>query len=926
MAAVPAGYEAFHSLRRKSITLICFLLASTMAIGITVYVDSFSVHEWDKNIDVGCVAITVSGYNVRTYVDDIQNIGGVTNAALLRSSYGDIFLNDSETGYLDIGGRFIAPDDEFYEAFPDFVHFDVGRSPVAPDEIAVINSFYLFEDVKLGDDYTLDISGHEYNVTVVGFYNHEEDVDSPYVWGYYSTAIVNQSLIDNDNADFEILVDVDRSGLSAFNPTGTLQYLNGIDEAIRQLDPNYSPGYYDMRTLYVQNRLSSGVTAYIIWVQMMRITEMLRVSSIFFLLILVNYLAIRHNVNERRYEESMLISRGAAKGDLEKVTTREIFILSLLSCIVGIPLGLLLSRVAISSTGFFTFNPALLLSEPILISLDSLVISLIVTVALPMLTLGGYRAVYSTKKNIDEDRGRLSKLSRGLGLIRWDLMIVGLSGLFLFAMIAGGTTATSNILLGFILPFLPIPLFLGVSSLSMKALKWGANGLSRAMRRVVGDIPASIGIRRVGKGASSAGAAAMILVLAICLSWNSAIIDASMPITAQNQSRLAVGSDLTFALDKNELDSWDQFITNVTNHELVESGTVVSEAYLFLSAGYEGGTDFLAVNPREYKNVGYDYLGNPLNESDLSTLFDSLDSTPDGAIITRDIAEAYEFEVGDILRASSLEEGASPFTFRIIGISEALPEVPDRGGYYPFYYDPFYSSYYYTPSVVGKDRILVNRDYLGSQLTLQNNSFNYLCVRTTPNTNASIIVEDVLEAGGGIALYNNLWEAVSQNVHEYIDATQYKMERSLDTMLTILTVGTIVGGFAIYAVEGIRTRKREIALLRSIGASSKTIVMTLGAEMFVLMLFSMMLLLIYAPLFLSTTITMAGGSTTGGYEVFPVPIFPVIPWNTIFVVLGFFVVSVALFIFVIAVLSSRINLASTLNAAWAEAGPYGGDV
>jgi uncharacterized protein with PQ loop repeat len=96
--------------------------------------------------------------------------------------------------------------------------------------------------------------------------------------------------------------------------------------------------------------------------------------------------------------------------------------------------------------------------------------------------------------------------------------------------------------------------------------------------------------------------------------------------------------------------------------------------------------------------------------------------------------------------------------------------------------------------------------------------------------------------------------------------------------------------------------------------------------MFVLMLFSMLLLLIYAPLFLNTTITMAGGSTAGSYDVYPVAIFPVIPWTTIFLVLGFFIVSVALFIIVIAVLSSRINLASTLNAAWAEAGPYGGDV
>ncbi|GAG59920.1 unnamed protein product, partial [marine sediment metagenome] len=201
-------------------------------------------------------------------------------------------------------------------------------------------------------------------------------------------------------------------------------------------------------------------------------------------------------------------------------------------CFIGIPLGMLLSRVAIAATGFFIFNPPLFFSEPILVSLDSLIISAIVTIALLMLTLGGYRAVYSTKKSVDEGRGKLAKLSKGLGLIRWDVMIVAISGLFLLALTTGSSVTASNPLLSLILPIIPIPLFLGMASISMKALRWGANRLSKVMRRVVGDVPASIGIRRVGKGASSAGAAAMILVLAICLSWNSAIIDASMPVTA----------------------------------------------------------------------------------------------------------------------------------------------------------------------------------------------------------------------------------------------------------------------------------------------------------------------------------------------------------------------------------------------------------
>ena len=157
MAAEPVGYEAFHSLRRKTITLICFLLASTMAIGITVYVDSFSVHEWNKNIDVGDIAITVEGSDVAQYVDDIQGIDGVTRAEDLRSVYGRVILNESVMDYRELWGQLLTPDTEFLEAFPNYIQLELGRFPTGPDEIAVINWARTYEDMNLSYSVTLNI-------------------------------------------------------------------------------------------------------------------------------------------------------------------------------------------------------------------------------------------------------------------------------------------------------------------------------------------------------------------------------------------------------------------------------------------------------------------------------------------------------------------------------------------------------------------------------------------------------------------------------------------------------------------------------------------------------------------------------------------------------------------------------------------------
>ena len=922
MSAVPVGYEAFHSLRRKAVTLICFILASTMAIGITVYVDSYSIHEWDKNLDVGSVAIRISGESMGSYFNNIKDINGITKAAELVSGGGTISHELNISGYsqwVSMSGTVLAPDSEFMEAFPDYTSLAEGRYPNNATEIAITEQLQESLNIQIGDTVNFDSGSFNLNCTVIGVYTHPSGYTSPYYWYPESIAIVNSSLIDVYSRSIDVFADVNRAKLTAFNPTASLQYLNRIDESIRRLDPNYGEGGY-YSSIQVNDRLASGISSYIFWVQNLRIGEMLRSTSVLLLVVLVTFLAIRHNVNERRYEESILVSRGASQSDLEKVVTHEVLILSIVSCLAGIPLGLLLSRVAISATGFFTFKPVLALTEPVMISLESLIITAIVSIALPMLTLGGYRAIYSTKKNVDEQRGKVAKLSRGLGLIKWDLLVVLLSGLLLLAILSGGPQASSNPLLALLMPIIPLPLFLGVASLSMKALKRGANFLSRLMKKVVGEIPSSIGIRRIGKEASSAGAAAMVLVLAICISWNSAIVGASLPVTAQNQARLDIGSDLTFELNNVNYAAWTDFINNVTSHEMVESATLVSQKTMYLSADYRGICRFMAVNPMEYLDVGYDYLGNRLNDSDLGEMIQLLDSTTDGAIITKDIASSFDLAVGDVLRATTMEDQETTIIFRIIGITNAIPELPAPTN--PYYsYQDYYRSYR-----VGSTTILVNREFFGTKFDLIMQSLNYLCVGLEPNSNGTRVAEDVIASGGAGVILSNTWDSVSSRVDAYIGNVQYKMERAIDTMLTVLTVGTIIGAFIIYAAEGVRSRRREIALLRSIGASRLLIIKSQAAEMIVLLLFSLLLLIGYSPLFLTTSISSAGISYSNWYQIYPISVFPVIPWIDIILVLTFFIACVSIFIMIIAAVSSKINLAANLNTAWAEASPYGGEL
>ncbi|MFW9769595.1 MAG: hypothetical protein ACFFEM_12305, partial [Candidatus Thorarchaeota archaeon] len=305
---------------------------------------------------------------------------------------------------------------------------------------------------------------------------------------------------------------------------------------------------------------------------------------------------------------------------------------------------------------------------------------------------------------------------------------------------------------------------------------------------------------------------------------------------------------------------------------------------------------------------------------------ESLQTILDGAIISEDIAREYDLEIGDILRATDFSEEAIAFSFRVVGIATALPEMPgdDTFYYYDYYIVPPPGPFYPTMGMIGQERVMINREYLRTLYGTLNNTENFLCVSTRVNSNGTEIVNSLLESGGSRVLDQDLWESVTSERDEYLNDATYRNNRSVDTMMTVLTVGTIMGAFAIYAVEGVRARKREIALLRSTGADTGLIVRAQGAEMMILMLFSFVVLAGYSPLFLSTSVSSAGAS--GSFYVYPISVFPQIPWFTIFTVLAFFVISILLFIGIVSILSSRINLAETLNASWSEAAPYGEDL
>jgi len=920
MAAVPVGYQAFHSLPRKAVTLLCFLLASAMVMGISVYVDSYSVHEWNNLIDIGPIAMTVGGDGVEHQIDNIRTLPGVERAAVLETRHGNLFVG---SGYemRQSWGMLPSPSSEYLDTFMEVFDLEVGRFPNNTSEIALSRGTYERLEVNIGSIVNLSAGWDEFGpigtpLTVVGIYKGlDYDPSQQYYYFYDSVSgigVLHPDIVWYEWEGGEVHVDIDRTGITPFDARGSMAYVVSIEESIRALDSTYpSPNRWSRYS--VSGYLSSAIASFISWQFMMRLTQILRSAGVVVLACMVIFLAIRHNINERRFESNMLISRGAAKAKIESIEFRETVVLSILSSLVGLGVGAVVSRVAMTATGFFEFDFSLLWTEPFLLTIESIGMSLFIGIGLPVVTFMVYRSVYSTKKSDEDKASKLAKIAKGLTIIKWDALVATLTSLLLIALYMGGTAVQNDPILAIIISVAPLALFLSVASLAIKSMRRGANLISRGLQGVVGEIPATVGIRRIGKEASSAGPAALVLVLAMSLAWTNAVIGASMPMTKMNHARFAFGADVTFHLDELALPDWDDFIENVTNHELTQAGTLVSVIDLYLSATWGGGVDAVAMNPLEYLKVGYDHFGQPLNESDIGDMLKDLQLTLAGAIISNDIAVEYEVSVGDTLRAATSVSGASEtMVFTIVGVAEGLSNnLLQTTGHS--------SGWYLT---VGSHTLWVNREYVVSQIDLEQEASNVYCVRAIEGTNDTILVEDILRSGGDLVVGEDDWASVSDEVSDYLGMATYQMDRAVDTMLTVIMVGIIFGAFTVYAVEGIRARKREIALLRAMGASSGLVVKAQGAEMLVLAIVSTGLLMGYGPLMIMNNLLTYRATSF----IFPVPIFAVIPWLTLATIVVFFLVSILVFVLAIAFLSSRVNLSEALNASWAESGPYGGDV
>ncbi len=916
MTALQVGYEAFENRRRRVVTFICLILASSSAMGISIYIDSYSVYEWDRFTQVGPVAMTIEGTNALSLLGEIRDLPGVTAVDSIKKSYVGLSAlelpNGSITWYDYITVSALSP--TLMSTFPTLFEIDMGRLPQNTSEITLNSELANLYELSVGSRVNCTVYfgiSSSFVLTVVGIF-HESVV---WRFGYYTSELAQYGVLGAGIIhpqfpslyvfDDILFLDVDRTPVTPFDPYGAMLHLLSIEDSIYKLRAN--------SYIYVDDRLGLGVNLYISFVNGLRINEGLRAAGLGVLIVLVSLMAIRFNSNERRYEMQLLLSRGTPLNKLKDAVFKEILLLSVLSSLIGLPIGIILSRFGLVYEESYDIFVAM--QKPFLISAISIILALTVGILLPLLTYIFYDIYISTRKRVEASRGRLAKFVRMLDILKWDVVVVLFSILFLLYVNSILTDIRSNpvirYLLGPIMVGMPLTLLLGVGSLLIKILRRTADSLSNVLVNILGPIHSYIGVRRIGKAASSVAPVAIVIVLSISLTLGSIAVTESAPATKLVEARYVIGGDIRFTLKPSAMALWDDFRANVSSHPEVEATALVSEWEVMLSTQTYDYAHLVSLSPLEYIHVGYDHNGIPLNASSLREHIISLAIEPTGALVTRDIADTYSLDVGDNIRM--MIDDDTTLLARIVGIPDFLPSMSESDSGTDM-------QGWWISKILGRSVIWVNSEFMQEMISESHSIF--LCARTRSGSNSTQVAQEIVGTNEDSLIHYDRWVDTSAELDYYTRRTEYMVDRAVDMLLCVFSIFAVFVAYILYTFEGIQARRREIALLRAMGGTSSLVSRLQSAEMLVLAGLSLLLLIVVTPFIIISTVSLYHTS----YYVFPVTYFLVLPWSSVATVVGMFVVAVIAFVVCVASLSSRVNLAQVLNADWTESSPFGGEV
>jgi len=706
---------------------------------------------------------------------------------------------------------------DFAEEFPTIFLLAEGRYPENASEIALLSSVANQLGIWNGDTLryanTTGIAGpdgsvfrYEVMLHVVGIYTYAEqllDNPLPYTRG---DVIVQSELLGEINPDCWVYIGIDRSIVGPYDPMASLATLTSLDENIKNLDPLYAAGAYSPR-FYLQDLLIGGIHNYIDWHNTNRIS--LLIDSISLLLVgsLISFIYSRHYYQRRKSEVLLLYERGSTKNQVLGYLAGEIITLSVVALVIGLIAGVLLSQVGMNLMISSSTN-----SLPLMIRIDSLILVTLVSFILPMLFLFSIKKELFTTERAEETRSRLRKFSQILRLLKLDSAGSILCILIIIITVQLSMTTTPNLVLDVILIFTPFVLFLAIANLVVKASSRLSYFLSRILERVTGRIAARVGIRSLGRREGNIIPLMMLLILISSMIWASLLIDDNISTSYLNQTKFAIGGDVTIKLDNDQSDLWNPFMENVSMKIPSSSMTMVFQHSMFLSAGLEGSVNFYALNPLDYSRVGYDQNGVPLDSTNFYSLLTMLSANRSGAIVTQDVADEFQLTIGGSMRGFRANgTGFDVILFTVIGIVSYLPDflVLNNG-----YISPTSAIY---PEVVGSNKVWINRNYMSDFIPSSESTASYLCMRMNNTNDISGMIDEVRSSDTENVIEQNGVAIASVEADRLLRSETFVFDSIYNNISRIIMISVLPVILLVLSESNLNSSKDYRHILRTIG-------------------------------------------------------------------------------------------------------------
>ena len=898
-----------------------------MVSSILIYTDSSSIYVWNKETETGPASFVISGESVHEYIDDIRNVPGIVAAETIELCWCELLayiippVNYTESAFALSNNQeqptfgallpYVPPPiatpataaclgPSFATAFPELYAPFNGRLPENDSEIVLVYWLAARFQVVPGSrvNYTSGYSQISSNVTVVGVFRQPVTNNSLELHYIRADVIVTSGLFGDRDYESHVYADIDRSLISPQDPRGALNYLADLDENLRRVDPEFRVTK-QWTMFYVDDLLANGIRTYMVWLYNTRISQMLRSCGFIFLGFLVSGVGANFHTRTKRTQAEVLRARGASSIRIILLQYRDILLMIACSIPLGIFGGFVISRLGLVCISFFSFDFSKISELPFLLSIETITTTTLFTAMVPVLMIINQRTTERIKSSSFVTSSRLAKYTGKIHNTRWELVTILASVLLLVSIIQQGGLVTQTPDFKIALIVIPIVLTLSITSLLIKGIKVLSSLISRILFRIIGETPSFIGARRIGRHSKFLGPAIMIFVLTISLSWSAIVTNYTIPSTTQGHTRFAIGGDLAFKLDSTDTSNWEAFAQNVTNHELVQSATQVVVRTLYMTSSESSATEFVSIRPSEFSEVGFDSSGIPLERSSTKSLLQLLDANPSGVVVTNDLSCLYDLQVGDSLRACTTNGTEFiPHPFTIVGIIDCLPDnLVTESGY------NFLSS-----ESIGIGRVWANSEYIEPLLSEAPIASSLLCVRMTDTSRTDELVESIIESGGLSAIDGFGIASVNSELDATVNDAMYIIERSIDTMLVIISILSVFVIFGIYTIQSKNECLKENAILKTLGTERAILKNINATEMLGVSLLSLIVLSLVSPFFVISSIMIYLVDFGARLFQFPSPILITTPWLTLITILVTLVITIVLYPFFTETSESRVDL------------------